>query len=391
MKSGKLRIALVESAQGFGGSLVSAVSLAEGLNPNVFEPILILTSYSNHPFLPLVRSKKIFFKKLRFQEKSKFAVLLNYLLSFLFSVRLAWFCRKNDFQILHFNNGISAQFDEILFISTLPHSFSLICHQRGIPWKEIRKHIFLKKVAKGVNKFIAISHYVKEKLVELTIPSQKVEVIYPPVDLEKFNLQFYEKEGRQLRKRVTGSLDKKIVGMVGCFVEWKGHKVFIEAMQRVFQKRKDVFALLVGDDPLPGRGTRCEIERMVKDLGMSKKILFLGHQNNVQIPLAAMDIFVHASVEPEPFGRVIVEAMGMERAVIATKPGGPEEIVENGVTGFLVPPGDSAALADKILELLSNESLCQSFGKKAREVVLERFNVRENIRQMERLYQEITG
>ena len=153
MKNGKLRIALVESAIGFGGSLVSAASLLDGLNRNHFEPILILTRYSRHPFLSSMKTPKKCISKPVLKWQASF---LNYFFSLIFSARLAIFCHTHKIDLVHFNNGIAANFDELFFTSTFTN-LPLICHQRDVPWEGLKGHPLLNHVENRIHKFIAIS------------------------------------------------------------------------------------------------------------------------------------------------------------------------------------------------------------------------------------------
>ena len=96
---------------------------------------------------------------------------------------------------------------------------------------------------------------------------------------------------------------------------------------------------------------------------------------------------MHASVEPEPFGLVLVEAMAAGKPVVATAQGGPLEIVEEGITGFLVPPGDAEALAGALGKLLADEGLGRRMGEAGRQRAWERFSVERMVRELEEVYE----
>jgi glycosyltransferase involved in cell wall biosynthesis len=100
-----------------------------------------------------------------------------------------------------------------------------------------------------------------------------------------------------------------------------------------------------------------ELKRMVKQLSLQKRVRFLGFRSDVPELMKAVDIVVHVPIAPEPFGRIIVEAMLAQRPVIASRAGGVVEIVEDNVSGLLIEPGDAQALANSVTALLADSSL----------------------------------
>jgi hypothetical protein len=104
-----------------------------------------------------------------------------------------------------------------------------------------------------------------------------------------------------------------------------------------------------------------------------------------------VEIFAHPHVAPEGFGLAVAEALLMRKPVVASNQGGPSEIIVDGETGFLVPPGDAKALAEKVLLLLSNEDLRRRMGERGRAMVLERFTMKRMITELEDSYLEVLG
>jgi len=143
-----------------------------------------------------------------------------------------------------------------------------------------------------------------------------------------------------------------VVGMVSRIAPWKGQHVFLEAFARAFGGGSEV-AVVVGDamfgeaEVAYGR----DLREMTRVLGVADRVDFRGFRHDVWAELAQMDVFVHASVSPEPFGQVIVEAMLAGIPVIASAGGGPGEILTDGVDGLLYPPGDVDALAEALQQL----------------------------------------
>ena len=141
-----------------------------------------------------------------------------------------------------------------------------------------------------------------------------------------------------------------VVLLPGRLTRWKGQAVLIEALARL--ARPDVCCVLVGSD----QGRRRYAARLIRQadaLGVADRLRLAGECDDMPAALMLADVVVHASTEPEAFGRVVIEAQAMGRPVIASDLGGPVETVEHGVTGWRVPPGDAGALAAAIEQVLA--------------------------------------
>ncbi len=139
-----------------------------------------------------------------------------------------------------------------------------------------------------------------------------------------------------------------LVGAFGRLAPWKGQHVLIEALQEL----PGVHALIVGQDLYGEREYEAALRQTVTERGLADRVHFLGFRTDIPLLMRAVDVVVHTSTAPEPFGRVIVEGMMCGRPVVATAGGGPEEILENGISGIIVPPNESGALAAAIRVLL---------------------------------------
>jgi glycosyltransferase involved in cell wall biosynthesis len=189
------------------------------------------------------------------------------------------------------------------------------------------------------------------------------------VDIERFEKARSLSSG-DLKRRLGFDPDRPLIGIAGRLQRWKGMHIFAEAMAKVILVRPDCQGVIIGGahdlEPEYARW----LEARVEQLGLAGKVRLAGKQNNIPEWMQAMDIFVHAS-EREPFGIVVVEAMSLGKPVIATKPGGPEEIIEHHENGLLVPPNDTASLVNAILEYLSDPAFAARIGIAARKRALE--------------------
>jgi glycosyltransferase involved in cell wall biosynthesis len=158
------------------------------------------------------------------------------------------------------------------------------------------------------------------------------------------------------------------VGIVGRVAPWKGQHVFIDAFARAFPDR-DARAVIVGA-PLFG----AEEERYLSDLrelagkrGLTGRVRFTGFVDDVGAELTNLDVLVHASVVPEPFGQVVLEGMAAGLPVLAASPGGPAELITDGEDGLLYEAGDAVALAGALRTVARDKELRQRLGTAARQ------------------------
>jgi glycosyltransferase involved in cell wall biosynthesis len=172
-------------------------------------------------------------------------------------------------------------------------------------------------------------------------------------------------------RRELGIRDAPVVGCFSRLSPWKGQHVLIEALARV----PDIHALIVGKELFGEEDYRISLHRRVRELGMEHRIHFLGFTNRMPEMLSAVDFVVHAPTAPEPFGRVMVEAMLAAKPIVATGTGAGREIIEDGVSGLLVPPGDPDRLAGALRQLMADPALASSLAAQGRRRAESRFSL----------------
>ncbi|MFY9989140.1 MAG: glycosyltransferase [Chthoniobacterales bacterium] len=185
-----------------------------------------------------------------------------------------------------------------------------------------------------------------------------------------FRPELFREDEPALRPAIV-SRDKSAVGMFGRITRWKGQDVLIRALAQL----PDVKVVFVGAALFTDEDRKYQQELVVlaQELGVSNRVQFAGFQRNVLPYLKAVDLVVHCSISPEPFGRVIVEALLAGKPVIATRGGAPAEIIEDGVTGVLVKPNEPAELATAIQGLLADPLRASQMGAKGQETVGRRY------------------
>jgi len=172
-----------------------------------------------------------------------------------------------------------------------------------------------------------------------------------------------------------------VVIVVANLIPYKGHAELIRAAKQVITTIPESRFLLVGED----RGILKDLENQVNAMGISERVMFLGQRNDIPQLLAASDLSVLASHE-EGFSNVVLESMAAGLPVIATDVGGNREAVLDGVTGWLVPPGDPAAMAEKIILTLRDLSVAKIQGDRGRMRVKQQFTVEQMVDAHLKLY-----
>jgi glycosyltransferase involved in cell wall biosynthesis len=177
------------------------------------------------------------------------------------------------------------------------------------------------------------------------------------------------------------------VGMIGHLAPIKGQEDFIRAAAAVCSRRDDVEFIIAGEDKSRGGDNRRQLEKLIAELGLRKRINLLGWVDDVPGVLDTLDLFVSPS-RSEPFGLSIVEAMAAGVPVIATRSEGAREIIDDGQTGQLVPIGDAVALTNVLEQVLSDPEERARLSENARRVVRERFSLARMVEATEQIYRE---
>lgn len=190
-------------------------------------------------------------------------------------------------------------------------------------------------------------------------PHRRVELVHPGIDVAEVRSR--KGSGAEIRAS-HGWGDRRMVGIVGRLQEWKGQDVFLRAAAQVAAAHPDAAFAVVGGALLGWEGDYPEqLRRLADELGIADRVHFAGHQDDVYPWFDACDVVVHASLG-EPFGLVLVEAMALGKPLVATAAGGPTEIIVDGESGLLVPPGDPDSMAEAISSVLDDDGLRARLG-----------------------------
>ena len=201
------------------------------------------------------------------------------------------------------------------------------------------------------------------------------------IDIEQF------KPGRpdpDLRRELKLPPEHRLVGLISYLRSYKGHEYFIEAAARVLPRAKDVMFLIVGEGPEENR-----LRARVASLGLSSNVKMLGFRDDLLNVFRSLDLFVIPSVEGDTIPQVLMQALAMGLPVVSTTVGSIPDVVQDGKTGFVVPPRNADALADRILALLENRTQRTEMGRRGRALVEQEYSLSRMLDRLEDVYAKV--
>ena len=184
-----------------------------------------------------------------------------------------------------------------------------------------------------------------------------------------------------LRKELSLPHDTPLIGMVSIIRSWKGHIHFINSISYVLKKRPDARFIIAGEGPY-----RHAVEKAIDEADAGNYVYLLGHREDVPAVISSLDILVHPSYANEGLPQSLLQAMAMQRPVIATDLPPLKEAVRDTITGLIVPVNDPAAMAAKILFLLENKVEADRMAKNARSLVEKEYSFQRMLDNIESLY-----
>ena len=237
----------------------------------------------------------------------------------------------------------------------------------------------LRLLTPRMDHLIAVSRSIVEKLHHEGRDTIPISLVHNGVDLQRYD---HQDPCCTLHEEYGLPDGGPIVGVVARLEPEKGHPTLLEAWPTVVAAVPDATLLVVGEG-----SRRDALEEQANELGLDRPVVFTGRRDDVPAVTAALDVAVLPSYR-EALGLTILEAMALSRPVVASNVGGIPEMVEDGVTGLLVPPRDPVALAAAIIRLLRDHPLADMLGRAGHDLVHERFCIELMVREVERIYDE---
>lgn len=288
--------------------------------------------------------------------------------------------RKFDLVVLNNSICVSLLFVEVCRSLGIP----LIVYERGIGILG-KRHI---DASGEVEASIPVSDAVRDHLVRNGFRAKVMRRIYDGIEVDRWRADV---DAPAVRTSLGLPEGCRMVGIIGNIRFWKGQEHFIDAVKILLGRYADVHGLIVGGWGESDRVYHDGLRRRVEESGLSDRVRFLGYRTDVPDLLSALDVFVHASTKPEPFGMVILEAMAAGRPVVATNIGGPPEILDGGRCGILVPPGDAGAIADACGKYFDDEGFRKGTVERAFERLEKEFRILRTVEQTVGLFRDVYG
>ena len=393
------RILFLETGIGYGGAAVSLLHHLKALDRSRFEPVVVTPrggpgyeAFGRVSRWRVLRNETISRQRLHAwlrrivpwgKPASRVASLVDYAANVIpFALRLVLLSRREGIDLVFLNNEPVSNMAGVIAARLL--GIPCLAYVNGTLWESAATRWLLSRI----DRFVAVSEFIRRDLIAKGVDPDRVTVIRDIRDLNAFDAGT---DGTETRASLGLSPGQPAVAIIGLLIPWKGQKVFIEAAERVLAVCPEARFFVIGGGVEAYPEYTRELKAMVDRMGLREKVFFLGQRKDVPYLLAAMDVMIHASVEPEPSGGVIVEGMAMGKPVIATNIGGPPEVIEDGRTGFLVTPGDSVALSEKIALLIQEPERRRAMGKAAREFVTANYSLERDSRRLEAVYEEVLG
>lgn len=295
-------------------------------------------------------------------------------------VRLTRFFNRERPDVIHLNNWFIPEVQAAARAASVP----CVVHVRDV----VSDMTFYDpQLAGQANAIIAISNAVQQSLHAKGVPDSLLTRIYDPVDVAAIDRAG---AARSCIRAEHGVRDDMIaMGIFGRVAAWKGQEEYARAAIGAMRAIPNLVAFIVGDQTDPKQGYFQRVREIITDSGMTDRFVLTGYRANVEEYYAAMDILVHASTTPEPFGMVVIEGMAASLPVIATAGGGPLDVVSPGGDGLLVPMGDVPALEAAMMMLAGDAELRRRMGAAGRAKVVAKFGIDAHAASLAAVYESV--
>jgi len=364
-----LKVLQVIPKLGYGGAETGCYDIAHYLPENDCGSYIVT---SGGELLKFIDKKKVKIIKLPVQSKNPFIIFINFL-------ALVGIILINNISIVHARSRTPAW--SCLFAAKITgRKFVTTFHGTYNFNNKIKK--FYNSVMVRSDLIIAGSNFIfshiKENYAKYLNTKKKLLVIFRGINVDYFDpTTKLESDEKKLLKKWEIEKDKKIILLPGRLTGWKGQEVFIEAVNLVNIELgyEAFYAVILGSDQ--GRDLyKKKLIRLTEQYRLINQVKFIDHCKDMALAYKVSDIVVSASIEPEAFGRVAVEAQSMEKPIIASNIGGSNETIVDEKTGFLFETNNAKSLSQKILKTLSmDEVSLKSIGIEGRKNIIQKFNV----------------
>jgi glycosyltransferase involved in cell wall biosynthesis len=367
--SSKLKVLQIIPKLGYGGAETGCYDLAHYLSENGCSSYIVT---SGGELLKFIDKKKVKLIKLPVQSKNPILMLFN-------AIALIFIILFHNISIVHARSRAPAW--SCLLATKITRRKFVTTFHGTYNFDNIIKKLYNSVMVRS-NLIIAGSNFIfshiNKNYSKYLNFKKKFLVIFRGINVDYFDPSTtLESQENQLLENWGLSKNKKIILMPGRLTAWKGQEVFIEALNLVNKELgyESFYAVVLGNNQ--GRDVYAKkIKRLAEQHRLTSQLKFINNCKNMPLAYKISDLIVSASIEPEAFGRVVVEAQSMEKPIIASDIGGSNETITDNKTGFLFESGSAESLSKKIVEVFSlDESTLKSIGIEGRKSAIKKFNV----------------
>jgi len=367
--SSKLKVLQVIPKLGYGGAETGCYDLAHYLPENNCYSYIVT---SGGELLKFIDQKKVKLIKLPVHSKNPILIFYN-------SIALVFIILFHNISIVHARSRAPAW--SCLFATKITRRKFVTTFHGTYNFKNFIKK-FYNSIMVRSNLVIAGSNFIfshiKDNYSKYLNSKKKFLVIFRGINVDYFDPSTtLEAEEDSLLSSWGLPRDKKLILMPGRLTAWKGQEIFIEALNLVNKELgyESFCAVILGSDQGRNIYTK-KIKRLAEQYRLTSQLKFIEHCKDMPLAYKISDLIVSASVAPESFGRVAIEAQSMEKPIIASNIGGSNETIINNVSGFLFESSNSVSLSKKIVEALNlDETRLKSMGIEGRKNIIKKFNV----------------
>jgi glycosyltransferase involved in cell wall biosynthesis len=367
--SSNIKVLQVIPKLGYGGAETGCYDIAHYLSENNCKSFIVT---SGGELIKFIDKKKVKLIRLPVNSKNPLLILFN-------AILLVGIILFYNISIVHARSRapawsclLATKLTKRKFVTTFHGTYSF-----SGKFKKFYNSVMVRSdlIIAGSN---FIFSHIKENYLKSFKLKKKFLVIFRGINVDYFDASSkLESEEKKLLEKWEINKEKKIILMPGRLTSWKGQELFIEAINltKIELGYEAFHVVILGSDQ--GRDLyKKKLIRLIEQYRLTNQIKFIEHCDDMALAYKISDIVVSASIEPEAFGRVAVEAQSMEKMIIASDIGGSNETIINEKTGLLFKSGDANSLSKKIIKAITmDETSIELIGKEGRKNIIKKFNV----------------
>jgi glycosyltransferase involved in cell wall biosynthesis len=310
-----------------------------------------------------------------------FQSVVNLLRFYLTVFRLSRVVRRERVQLVHLNNSVISNYDWMLaaMLARVP----CITHERGL---NDAYSSMARWCAPRLARVICISQAVHDKLIERGVTRGNLVMIHNGLDPARVVPTC---SAEAFRQKFGIPADHLVIGLLGNIREWKRQEIVVRALPHIVRRVPHVTCMFVGEAAANDQAYLARLRTLLEEFGLSRQVVFTGYCRQVADALNVMSVSIHASTWPEPFGRVLLEAMAMRKPVVGSRGGAVTEIVLDGVTGYTFTPSDPEDLAARVVDLLEHPERARAFGEAGYALLISDFHIASNVAKTMAVYDDV--